>query len=160
MQSKVRHAHVYTHHVFVMFFPPSALYFTMLPIPCAPYPRSLTSILSTTLQPHPHSQPHLPVTSPCPAPHPLFQNTSQIFPPTTGGAEQMCAELNLPLLGRVPLDPRIGRSCDEGKSFLSEIPDSPAAAAYLSIVHSEYTRTHTGVCTCASRHVRAYRAMH
>lgn len=37
-----------------------------------------------------------------------LQNTSQIFPPTTGGAQRMCEELNLPLLGRVPLDPRIG----------------------------------------------------
>ncbi|XP_045932189.1 cytosolic Fe-S cluster assembly factor nubp1 isoform X2 [Micropterus dolomieu] len=64
------------------------------------------------------------------------QNTSQIFPPTSGGAEQMCADLNLPLLGKVPLDPRIARSCDEGKSFLSEVPDSPAARAYQIIVQS------------------------
>ncbi|KAF0032508.1 hypothetical protein F2P81_014798 [Scophthalmus maximus] len=63
-------------------------------------------------------------------------NTSQIFPPTSGGAEQMCADLNLPLLGKVPLDPRIARSCDEGKSFLSEVPDSPAAEVYLRIVQT------------------------
>ncbi|KAK3520331.1 hypothetical protein QTP70_023296 [Hemibagrus guttatus] len=63
-------------------------------------------------------------------------NTSQIFPPSTGGAERMCQELSLPLLGRVPLDPRIGRSCDEGKSFLNEVPDSPAAAVYRAIVQS------------------------
>lgn len=49
----------------------------------------------------------------------------------------MCADLHLPLLGKVPLDPRIARSCDEGKSFLHEVPDSPAAEVYLSIVHSE-----------------------
>uniref|UniRef100_A0A8C7IU98 Nucleotide binding protein 1 (MinD homolog, E. coli) n=1 Tax=Oncorhynchus kisutch TaxID=8019 RepID=A0A8C7IU98_ONCKI len=39
-------------------------------------------------------------------------------------------------------------SCDEGKSFLSEVPDSPAAAAYHSIVQSEdtdrQTETQTG----------------
>ncbi|KAK3552750.1 hypothetical protein QTP86_022157, partial [Hemibagrus guttatus] len=64
------------------------------------------------------------------------ENTSQIFPPSTGGAERMCQELSLPLLGRVPLDPRIGRSCDEGKSFLNEVPDSPAAAVYRAIVQS------------------------
>lgn len=67
----------------------------------------------------------------------LSQNTSQIFPPTSGGAERMCADLNLQLLGKVPLDPRIARSCDEGKSFLNEVPDSPAAKVYLSIVQSE-----------------------
>ena len=49
----------------------------------------------------------------------------------------MCADLNLQLLGKVPLDPRIARSCDEGKSFLNEVPDSPAAKAYGSIVQSE-----------------------
>ncbi|XP_045076287.1 cytosolic Fe-S cluster assembly factor nubp1-like [Coregonus clupeaformis] len=67
---------------------------------------------------------------------PKCKNTSQIFPPTTGGAERMCEEMNLTLLGRVPLDPRIGKSCDEGKSFLTEFPDSPAAAAYRTIVQS------------------------
>ncbi|XP_017344407.1 cytosolic Fe-S cluster assembly factor nubp1 [Ictalurus punctatus] len=67
---------------------------------------------------------------------PKCKNTSQIFPPTTGGAQRMCEELSLPLLGRVPLDPRIGRSCDEGKSFLNEVPDSPAAAVYRAIVQS------------------------
>ena len=38
----------------------------------------------------------------------LFQNESQIFPATTGGAQKMCQELNIPLLGKLPLDPRIG----------------------------------------------------
>ncbi|KAI9518376.1 Cytosolic Fe-S cluster assembly factor nubp1 [Dissostichus eleginoides] len=48
----------------------------------------------------------------------------------------MCLDLDLPLLGKVPLDPRIARSCDEGKSFLNEVPDSPAAKVYLNIVQS------------------------
>lgn len=76
---------------------------------------------------------------------PRCKNTSQIFPPTTGGAERMCEELDLPLLGKVPLDPRIGRSCDEGKSFLSEVPDSSAAVAYGSIVQKikDYCTSHT-----------------
>lgn len=49
----------------------------------------------------------------------------------------MCSDLNLPLLGKVPLDPRIARSCDEGKSFLGEVPESPAAKVYQNIVQSE-----------------------
>ncbi|KAJ6655996.1 hypothetical protein lerEdw1_004581 [Lerista edwardsae] len=40
--------------------------------------------------------------------HLLLQKESQIFPPTTGGAETMCQNLNVPLLGKVPLDPLIG----------------------------------------------------
>lgn len=35
-----------------------------------------------------------------------------------------------------------GRSCDEGKSFLNEVPDSPAAAVYRAIVQSKIKRTH------------------
>ncbi|KAK6481587.1 cytosolic Fe-S cluster assembly factor nubp1 [Huso huso] len=66
---------------------------------------------------------------------PKCKNNSQIFPPTTGGAEKMCKELNIPLLGKVPLDPRIGKSCDEGKSFLSGVSESAATAAYRSIIH-------------------------
>lgn len=50
----------------------------------------------------------------------------------------MCSDLNLRLLGKVPLDPRIARSCDEGKSFLREVPDSPAAKVYHNIVQSEF----------------------
>ncbi|KAI1883970.1 hypothetical protein AGOR_G00221570 [Albula goreensis] len=78
---------------------------------------------------------------------PKCKNTSQIFPPTTGGAQKMCADLNLPLLGSIPLDPRIGRSCDEGRSFLQHVPDSPAASAYEQIIQSikDY-------CTYRSQH--------
>lgn len=65
-----------------------------------------------------------------------MQKESQIFPPTTGGAEKMAKDMKVPFLGRVPLDPRIGKSCDEGRSFLSEIPDSPAAKAYQTIIQS------------------------
>ncbi|XP_006007941.1 cytosolic Fe-S cluster assembly factor nubp1 isoform X2 [Latimeria chalumnae] len=65
---------------------------------------------------------------------PSCKNESLIFPPTTGGAEKMCKDLNIPLLGQVPLDPRIGKSCDEGKSLFSEAPDSPATVAYRNII--------------------------
>ena len=48
----------------------------------------------------------------------------------------MAADMEVPFLGKVPLDPRIGRCCDEGKSFLSEVPESPAADAYKQIIQS------------------------
>ncbi|EDK97314.1 nucleotide binding protein 1, isoform CRA_c, partial [Mus musculus] len=65
---------------------------------------------------------------------PKCKKESQIFPPTTGGAEAMCQDLRIPLLGKVPLDPHIGKSCDKGQSFFVEAPDSPATAAYRSII--------------------------
>ncbi|XP_065066222.1 cytosolic Fe-S cluster assembly factor nubp1-like [Rhopilema esculentum] len=67
---------------------------------------------------------------------PNCKEQSQIFPPTTGGAGKMAEVLNVPLLGKIALDPSIGRSCDDGLSFLSERPESPAAAALLSIVEN------------------------
>ena len=39
-----------------------------------------------------------------------IQHESQIFPPTTGGAEKMCVDMDVPLLGKLPLDPRIGNT--------------------------------------------------
>ncbi|XP_068672440.1 cytosolic Fe-S cluster assembly factor NUBP1 homolog isoform X2 [Montipora foliosa] len=65
---------------------------------------------------------------------PKCKKESKIFPPTTGGAVKMAAEMEVAFLGQVPLDPRIGRCCDEGKSFLSEVPESPAADAYKQII--------------------------
>lgn len=65
---------------------------------------------------------------------PKCKTESRIFPPTTGGARTMAAEMGVPFLGALPLDPRIGKCCDEGKSFLTEIPDSPASVAYRDIL--------------------------
>ncbi|XP_011885885.1 PREDICTED: cytosolic Fe-S cluster assembly factor NUBP1 isoform X2 [Cercocebus atys] len=65
---------------------------------------------------------------------PKCKKESQIFPPTTGGAELMCQDLEVPLLGRVPLDPLIGKNCDQGQSFFIDAPDSPATLAYRSII--------------------------
>jgi Mrp family chromosome partitioning ATPase len=65
---------------------------------------------------------------------PKCQGHTDIFAPTTGGAEKMAEEMLIPFLGRVPLDPRIGQCCDEGKSFMTEIPDSPATLALTQII--------------------------
>ena len=65
---------------------------------------------------------------------PGCKTESQIFKPTTGGAKKLAQDLGVELLGAIPLDPRIGKSADYGISFLDEYPDSPATAAYLSII--------------------------
>lgn len=65
---------------------------------------------------------------------PNCKGTSQIFKPTTGGGESLCKELNIEFLGLVPLDPRIGRSCDAGVCFFDEYADLPAATAILDVV--------------------------
>ncbi|KAG0780931.1 hypothetical protein G6F16_003691 [Rhizopus arrhizus] len=65
---------------------------------------------------------------------PNCHGESVIFPPTTGGAEALAKEFGIKLLGKIPLDPRVAKSCDLGVSFLDEYPDSPACAAYQAII--------------------------
>jgi len=64
---------------------------------------------------------------------PKCKTETKIFPPTTGGAIKMCQEMDVKYLGSIPLDPMIARSCDEGKSYMSQCPDSPSSKAYKEI---------------------------
>jgi len=66
---------------------------------------------------------------------PKCKTETKIFAPTTGGAEKMAGEMQVPFLGKIPLDPRIARLSDEGKSFMEEFPDSPTTQAYTTIVN-------------------------
>ena len=59
---------------------------------------------------------------------------SEIFPPVTGGAAKMCEDLKIPLLGRVPLEPKLLLSCEAGKCFVAQHPDTVSARAFQEIV--------------------------
>ncbi|HEX7049490.1 MAG TPA: Mrp/NBP35 family ATP-binding protein [Longimicrobiales bacterium] len=50
-----------------------------------------------------------------------------------GGGRRLADELGIPLLGVVPLDPRVRESGDEGRPSALSAPDSPAGAAFLEI---------------------------
>ena len=65
---------------------------------------------------------------------PKCTKESMIFAPTTGGARKMAEETGVPFLGAIPLDPRIGKSCDLGESFLDQYVDSPAYTAYMKVI--------------------------
>ncbi|CCH57990.1 hypothetical protein TBLA_0A01890 [Henningerozyma blattae CBS 6284] len=67
---------------------------------------------------------------------PGCKHESQIFRATTGGGKKLCQELGLNFLGSVPLDPRIGKCCDNGESFLDTYPTSPASVAVLKVVEA------------------------
>ncbi|XP_067623096.1 cytosolic Fe-S cluster assembly factor Nubp1 homolog [Eurosta solidaginis] len=43
--------------------------------------------------------------------------TSEIFPAKTGGAAAMCAEMEVPYLGALPLDPDVTKACDSGEDI-------------------------------------------
>jgi len=53
---------------------------------------------------------------------------------SVGGGEKISSDLNIPFLGRVPLDPKICEDSDKGLPFIIEHADSPAAKAFVEIV--------------------------
>lgn len=63
---------------------------------------------------------------------------TNVFAPSSGGAERMCKEMGVPFLGSVPLDPRIasaselGKSLFEGESGKAQV--SPAVTALRAII--------------------------
>ena len=65
---------------------------------------------------------------------PKCSHKSQVFPPTTGGAPAMCESMGVPLLGSIPLDPRVGQVSDAGEFIFSRCPDAPAAKSYFDII--------------------------
>ena len=52
----------------------------------------------------------------------------------TGGGEHAAAELGVPFLGRIPLDPRVVESGDSGFSLLEKYPDAEVSQAFSRIV--------------------------
>lgn len=64
---------------------------------------------------------------------PKCSTRTEIFFPTSGGAEKMARDMNVPFLGRIPLDPRLARACDEGKSYLEAYPESVGCKAFNDI---------------------------
>lgn len=59
---------------------------------------------------------------------------SEIFPPITGGAAKMCTDMHVPLLGRVPLEPKLLLSCEAGQCFIAAHPDTQTAKSFTEIV--------------------------
>ncbi len=63
---------------------------------------------------------------------PHCNQTVDIF--KSGGGEQLARELELPFLGRVPMDPKVVVAGDDGAPYLSSDNDSPAITAFQTIV--------------------------
>lgn len=63
---------------------------------------------------------------------PECSNKIDVF--QSGGGKKISNDLNVPFLTEIPLDPRISKDTDNGKIFLENHSDSPAAKAFLDIV--------------------------
>ncbi len=65
---------------------------------------------------------------------PCCKHNTQIFAPSSGGAAGMCAEMDIPFLGSIPLDPYLMRACEEGKSYVSNYPRAPAVSGFANVL--------------------------
>jgi len=53
-----------------------------------------------------------------------------------GGGKKAALELGIPFLGKIPLDPQIVISGDDGKPFIVSQPESEASKAFMNIVEN------------------------
>jgi ATP-binding protein involved in chromosome partitioning len=51
----------------------------------------------------------------------------------SGGGDRLAAELGVPLLGRIPLDPLLRECGDAGEPLVAAVPDSPTARAIVDV---------------------------
>ena len=59
---------------------------------------------------------------------------ADVFVPSKGGAEAMCAQMSVPFLGKVPLDPAISKAAELGKSVFDPELRVASASAVASVV--------------------------
>jgi Mrp family chromosome partitioning ATPase len=53
---------------------------------------------------------------------------------STGGGERLAEEAGVPFLGRIPIDPEVARSGDDGDVYLAVAGKSPAATAFKAVL--------------------------
>jgi ATP-binding protein involved in chromosome partitioning len=65
----------------------------------------------------------------------------------SGGGARMAIAMNVPFLGRIPIDPQIVEACDAGQPYIEKYRQSQAAQAFRAAVallvgaHREWTKT-------------------
>jgi len=62
---------------------------------------------------------------------PHCKDCTDIF--LSGGGEKLAAQYGIPMLGRIPIDPTLGQSCEKGLNFIASSPDSQATEALVGI---------------------------
>jgi ATP-binding protein involved in chromosome partitioning len=50
-----------------------------------------------------------------------------------GGGRKLAAEVGVPFLGEIPIDPRVAECSDKGEPIVHKYPDSPVARAYQAL---------------------------
>jgi ATP-binding protein involved in chromosome partitioning len=61
-----------------------------------------------------------------------------------GGAKATAETLGAPFLGEVPIDPKLRESCDAGRPYVADAPDSPASRALMAAAEQIAARLDEG----------------
>lgn len=72
---------------------------------------------------------------------PSCGHTERIFSPSTGGAQVMCQQMEVPFLGSVPLDGRVAAAGDKGMPLAQLQPDGPVAKCIDKVIDAILTQT-------------------
>ncbi|MBC7188322.1 MAG: P-loop NTPase, partial [Calditrichaeota bacterium] len=59
----------------------------------------------------------------------------------SGGGERLALRVGVPFLGRIPLDPHVAESGDQGKPFAAYLQQSPVAQEFQAIVEKVLAAT-------------------
>ena len=62
---------------------------------------------------------------------------TEIWKTLTGGAIKMCERFGLDLLAKIPLEPKVSKCCEEGKSVVRHYPETDSAKEYLKLVEGK-----------------------
>jgi len=54
----------------------------------------------------------------------------------SGGGREMANQMNMPFLGRIPIDPQIVHACDSGQPYIQYYANSEAAKAFKPVIQS------------------------
>jgi len=76
---------------------------------------------------------------------PKCRFSSNILPASSGGAARLALDTGLEVVASLPLDPLVGKACDEGASLFSEHPDSEVAKAYIGLVQKIVSKVGGGL---------------
>merc|ERR1711871_902519 len=64
----------------------------------------------------------------------VVENMYDVFPPTSGGAEKMASDMDVTLLGRLPMDRTPTQLAEEGKSYVETHPQASGCQMFQQIV--------------------------
>ena len=65
---------------------------------------------------------------------PHCNKITDIFPANTGGADALCKEFNLKLIGKLPLEPKVLQSTEKGCYFADSFPETETAKEIENLI--------------------------